>query len=361
MSGLFGAPGAKTANGTTTTTAPVVPVPAAFAPSPKNSLAQVGVRQGGRKLQPSKVGGGGPISILVQGSKDGSKSCSLAGLAALRPKGTRFVMASFDETTLKSLQNYYGAAWVDENVEVYELTRRVIGPDGKVLYAGFDPNEPATAEAVVGEFFLLLEELEKAGNVWGFVCDHFQMWWEGVCKSYAAHAAGYTSTAQLEIKDWGVRTDTGVKSESKIRRVVSMDGGIVAITGYAPEERVVVKKVGDANGRAKTSVVREIKSPPWLRDDIIRNWDVMLGLKVVREGVEATSTANGIAKDHYMVEVLTSKVRRFPKGATVNITGSSLAKFWEPETVEALADLVDGVEPSLPPSAQPSSPQTVTA
>lgn len=322
----------------------VTAMPTAFsAPSSKDSLAQVGLRTGGRRLQAAKSATGGVLTILLQGEKDSSKTASLAGLAARRPPGTRFVIASFDDTTRLSLENYYGAEWVEKNVEVYEMTRRQVLPDGSI-YRGYDPNDPSTAEAVLGEFYLLLDELEKDGKVWGFVVDHFQSFYEQVCKSYAAHVAGYSSTAQLEIKDWGVRTDTATKVETKTRRIVTIDGGIVAITGYAPEEKIVVKKVPDGKGGTKTQVTREVTAPKWLKDDLKRNWLVLLHSRVVRSGNETTNTTTSLAKDTYTIEVLTSKVRRFPKGAVVDITGSSLAKFWDPETVGALQDLADKME-----------------
>lgn len=272
--------------------------------------------KGGRTVRRSKPGRSGIVSVILMGEKDAGKSVSPANIPV--PKladGTdaRRVYITFDETTEESLYNYYGP-WAEENVEVINM----VLPDREIGYEGFDPSKPNTSKEVLGQFFLILEELEREGNVGLLVIDHFQYLYEGIAKAFAYATNGVNPlTANLEFQQWNPRTNSMTQLNHKIRRAV-MRGGYVFATGYAPNEKSVMKKDPKTG---KMRIVTEVKAPTWLKDDIKRDWLVQMIARTTTTDTDPGSTDTRQKDVRYQVEVLTSKTRIFPKGKVVDVTG----------------------------------------
>lgn len=281
----------------------------------------------------------GSLTILMQGDKDASKTCAVPGVPV--PEGTARYVVTYDETSKQSLLNYYGARRLAElDVQCIEMA----APDPGTDWPGMDPNQPWTGEAVVGETMALLEELEESREAGLIYLDHFQALYEVGIPAYVRHVNGLDPTEGFEFQHWALRTQTASLIEAKVRRCAA-PGGIAMISGYAPEERKTMKKVFDAaSNRTINKVVDEVKSPSWLKDNIKRNWLVTLHARALRSGSEELGNENGDAQTDYVIDVMTSKVARFKKGARVNITGKDLSVFWQDDVYETLAQTIE-VEP----------------
>lgn len=288
----------------------------------QDALAKAGVAHGGILVAPTSQLSGTVTTIVIQGDKDSGKSMAPVGIPNL--KG-RKVIISCDDTTAESLVNYYGGD-IFTKLELYEVTRRITDKDGKVIYPGYDPSRPETAEVVLGNVMLLLDKFQQDGNVEVLIIDHFQALYEQVAATYARHINGLAPDDRMQLEHWGARTDAMKLIEGKIRRV-PMAGGVAVISGYGAEEKITYVEVMDASGKPKKKVVRKMVDPKWLPDAIIRNWLVILNMTMLR-------TTSGLGKeksseDRYYCEVVMSKGPRFEKGKEVDITGKNLGIFWE--------------------------------
>lgn len=281
----------------------------------------------------------GVLSILVQGDKDSSKTCGPVGLPV--PDGTARHILTYDETSKPSIETYYGRRRLAQmDVVIHEMVSKQKDDDGKEVFPGFDPNVPWTGESVVGETMLLLDELDQSKECGLLYMDHFQALYEGVIPAYVRHANGLDPLVNLQIEHYAQRTQTATLLEAKVRRV-PVPGGIACISGYAPEEKIVIKKrVNPKPGERKVDVVTEVKAPSWLKDNIRRNWLVTLHTRTFTTSGEVAGPNASQGNIDYVVDVLTSKVDRFRKGARVNITNKDFGVFWQPNTYDTALEQV---------------------
>lgn len=319
---------------------PAPATPKAFVSGSKNPLVKTGNRLGGRRL--SRVSAHDKrqketLCVIVMGEKDTGKTVNLMSI----PAEGRKVLITFDNTARMSMESHFGAGIFDE-WEVYDMTRPLVNEDGKVVYPGFDMDKPHTAEHVLGELALILEELEQAGDVGLLVIDHFQALYEQVAKAYAMHKAGVGPGDKLKLDDWQARTASMELIEAKIRRVPKAgDEPMAIISGYAPEFKEKYAEVRDPEtGKQKRIVVTEMTPPKWLKDNIRRNWHALLYLYTFTQNEDENSPFGGVSDTTYMAQALMSKTLRFKKGETRNITdtgeGGGLGVFWKPSMSEEM-------------------------
>lgn len=306
-------------------------MPSAMRTGVKGGLAKAGMKHGGLLVKSAaRPADQSVMTIVVTGSKDSGKSCFPAGLKCTEG---RKVVISCDDTTVETLQNRYGAEFFDGNVELYEVTRRQFDDEGNEVYPGFDPNRVETGEIVLGNVMLLLDQLEQDGDVECLFVDHFQALYEQVAPTYARHVAGLGPDDRMQLEHWGPRTQAMGLIEAKIRRVPSVGKRVAIISGYGAEEKTTYEEQMDEMGRKKRIVVRVMQEPKWLSENIRRNWLVALHTENVRTSSDEGNT------DAYTVEVLRSKVSRFPKGQKANVTNADMNIFYDEGAFEGLDDV----------------------
>lgn len=313
-------------------------------------------------LDASKPSDFAPITILVEGEKNASKSCAAAGIPRKYGGKTYFITA--DNTTLDGLANYYfprktivngeeKLIWdyhfandiKKGNLVVYEVCKRFFDPaTGKEKWPGYDPNRPWTAELVYAKTMRLLEEIERKNDGDVIVIDHFQEFYENVMKSLILfHNKGPNGAsldpafAKIGFQQWEERTRVMTLLEYKARCVSRF---ATVITGYGEEEKLTMvadidpttgTQRKDENGKDKFIVVKENKAPKWI-EKFQRNYIVVLRLssyKKMDTRRAGEKVGEAAAKTSFLCEVKMSKRQRFPQGEVVDITHSSLEKFWE--------------------------------
>lgn len=318
---------------------PAVKTPSTFVTGSKSPLTKMGNRLGGRRLKPARADGKDvtqkdALCIIVMGEKDSGKTVNLMSI----PAEGRKVLITFDNTARMSMESRFGPEVFNE-WEVYDMTRPVVDGD-TVVYPGFDLDKPATAEHVLGELSLILEEMEQDGDVGLLVIDHFQALYEQVAKSYAHHKANVEPGGKLKLEDWQHRTYSMEHLEAKIRRVPRAGEEPKAIiSGYAPEFKEKYAKVKDETGKEKTVVVTEMTTPKWLKDNIRRNWHALLYLFTFSNDEDPNSPLGGVVDTTYMTQVMMSKAKRFTKGEKRNVTDVGLGAFWGKSATEELEEL----------------------
>lgn len=309
------------------TTATTEPPKRHSIPRITNGLGGAGIRTGGLKVTADGIREDSNLTIVLMGGKDSGKSCAPALIPV--KTGQRKVYISCDDTTVESLRSRYGLDWLDGNIEVYELTRRVV-MNGKETYAGYDPNRPETSEQVIGNIMLLLDQLEQEANVGLLVIDHWQALYEDIGISYARHVNKLGPTDEMRFDHYAPRASAMKLINQKAKRSLA-PGGKLVITGYSPEEKLSYTEVPDPRnpGKTKKEVIKKMVDPKWLKDDIKRDYLVVLKAEQVRT-TDSLNAKEGKATDKYLCEVVSSKVGdRFPKGVTKDITGRGLDVFWD--------------------------------
>lgn len=312
---------------------------------------------GAYKLEPSKLSDWAPITILLEGEKNASKSCLAAGLP--NPYGGKTIFITADNTTLDGLANYYfprrmPVGGVEKEVWdyhfandikagkliVYEVAKRKFDPKtGKETWPGYDPNRPWTAELVFAKAMRLLEEHEKANDADVVVIDHFQEFYESIIKSVIMfHNNLDPAFGKISIGNWEERTRLMTLLEYKARSVARFAS---VITGYGEEEKNIVQPDLDENGqqkldskgKGKIKVTKENRMPSWV-NKFQRNYIVVMHLSSFKEiegkrGPVARERDDDAAKTTFLAEIRMSKRRRFPQGKTFDMTFKTLGTFWE--------------------------------
>lgn len=320
-------------------------------------------------LAPSKLSDWAPVTILLEGEKNASKSCACAGIP--RPYDGKTYFITGDNTTLDGLANYkffrcdkccgqhdvtetackecqtcegstdyhYARDIQSGKLVVYELCKRFFDPKtGTEMWPGYDPNRTWTAELVFAKAMSLLEEIEKRNDADVVVIDHFQEFYENVMKSLVFYQNGLDPAFQNpQFQHWEQRTRLMTLLEYKARQVARF---AAVITGYGEEEKnTMVPDIDpasgeqrvDKNGKPKTKVVKENKVPSWI-SKFQRNYIVVLHLSSFKElpalNVTERATEEAAASTRFFVSVVMSKRARFPQGRTFDITGSHLGYFW---------------------------------
>lgn len=394
-SGPTGAPPkpATTATPAATTASQQIAAPASFAKNvgldSKGYAKLVNkVEYSAYSMSPSKLSDWSPVTILVEGEKNASKSCAAAGIP--RPLGGKTYFITGDNTTLDGLANYKffrcdeccGSHDADEQtclacdkcigstdyhfardiqtgkLVVFEVCKRFFDPKtGKEMWPGYDPNRSWTAELVFAKAMQLLEQIEKQNDGDVVVIDHFQEFYENVMKSLVFYQNGLDPAFQNpQFQHWEQRTRLMTLLEYKARTVARF---ATVITGYGEEEKntmvpdidpVSGEQRVDKNGKPKTKVVKENKVPSWI-SKFQRNYIVVLHLSSFKElphmNVNERATEEAKAATRFFVTVVMSKRARFPQGRTFDITGSHLGYFWKSKDPSLDQPVKDDEKPAL--------------
>lgn len=247
----------------------------------------------------------------------GEKGCGKSSLWAGLPGKTLAI--AFDGVTKQSLIKRYPDKTVLRNIDLIEVSKPILGPDGKILVPGFNPGDPVSGEVVLARAYKALLDAEAAGGVDNVVLDHFGYFFEGAARNVAYAKAGADIFAKLEFGDWNARTTVAKMLEAKARQVAR---NAVFVTGYPEKE--IETLVKDDNG--KTVMGKGVKRARWF-EKIQEDYNLILEAKRVQ--IPGTPP-----QFRWTVEVVDSRVPGFNTGQEFDVTGKNLGDIW-PKVVEA--------------------------
>lgn len=280
---------------------------------------------------PSKSSLPQPVCIIVTGEKDVGKTVGPAGLP--RPNDGTTYIVTFDDATMAGLRNFYEPEEM-ENIEVFEMTKRVYDDDGNVVYPGYDPNDPSTAETVIEETMYWLEQIEEAGDCDNLILDHFQELRDNISQSYTISHHNLDPLATLKPQHYNLRTRAVKMIEAKARNIPRH---AMVLTGYGGEEKMQSRKT--ASGKTEWYV--DFERPRWA-ERYKRPYHVHLHHSSTAKRGQNDPYEEATDDVEYFYRVVGSKHELFPLGKKINATDTNYSIFWEEEErAERVIDEMD--------------------
>lgn len=272
-----------------------------------------------------------PLGIIVTGEKDTGKTVGPAGIP--RPYGGKTYILTFDDATMAGLRNYYTPEEL-EDVIVIELTKKQYNDDGEVVYPGYDPNQPKTAETVCGTAMGWLEQIDEAGDCDNLILDHFQYLRNDIAQSYTISHHNLDPLGNLKPQHYNLRTRAVKMIESKARHIPRHT---ITITGYGEEEKLQSRKKPDGS----TDWYVGLKKPKWV-DRYKKPYHVHVNHSSSAKVHSDDPYDEATDEIDYFYHVVSSKHELFPKGHRFKATGGNYSMFWDKEKqAERLMDEMD--------------------